>query len=87
MVWQIRERADSPPTRSTTSLNSWRSSALLIASRLAPIISTPNSSRVPFSARAIAAFSAVWPPRVGRTASGRSLAMIERMMSGSIGSM
>ena len=87
MEWQITERADSPPTRSTTSLKRCRSSAFWIASMLAPMISTPNSLSVPASWRAIAALSAVCPPRVGRIASGRSSAMIERITSGSIGSM
>ena len=58
----------------------------VIASRLAPIISTPNSSRVPFSASAMAAFSAVWPPRVGSRASGRSFSMILATTAGVMGS-
>lgn len=91
MVWQMTERADSPwpilrLTASTTSLKSSRSSPLLMASTLAPMSSTPYSSRVPDSCRAIAVLSAVWPPRVGRRASGRSLAMIFSTNSGVIGS-
>ena len=35
----------------------------------------------------MAAFSAVWPPSVGSTASGRSLTMIDSMISGVMGSM
>ena len=57
-----------------------------IASKLAPMSSTPYFSRMPRSCSAIAAFSAVWPPRVGRIASGVSLAMIVSMTSGVIGS-
>ena len=53
---------------------------------LAPISSTPYSASTPASSSAIAAFSAVWPPRVGRMASGRSLAMIEVSTSVVIGS-
>lgn len=91
MEWQMTERADSPwPilrwTSSTTSLNRSRSSPLLIASTLAPISSTPYLSRTPEPCSEIAVFRAVWPPRVGRSASGRSLAMIFSTKSGVIGS-
>jgi len=58
----------------------------LIASTEAPINSTPNSSSVPFACRAIAAFSAVWPPRVASRASGRSRSITRRTISGVIGS-
>jgi hypothetical protein len=47
----------------------WRSSALLIASRSAPIISMPNSASTPESYRAQAQLRPVCPPSVGRTAS------------------
>ncbi len=91
MVWQMTERADSPYpifalTASTTSLNWSRSSPLWIASTLAPISSTPYFSRTPLSCSEIAVFRAVWPPRVGSRASGRSLAMIFSTNSGVIGS-
>ncbi len=91
MVWQMTERADSPwpilaLTASTTPLNSSRSSPLLIASTSAPISSTPYFSSVPAACREIAVLSAVWPPRVGSRASGRSLAMIFSTNSGVIGS-
>ena len=79
-------RALSAPQRSTTPLNSWRSSARWIAAMLAPMSSTPYSSSTPFSCSAMAALSAVCPPRVGSRASGRSLAMIDAMTSGVIGS-
>ena len=89
IVWQIARTARpiSAPTASTTLLEAaggprpcW------IASTLAPISSTPYFSRTPGSCSAIAALSAVWPPRVGRIASGRSLAMIVSTTSGVIGS-
>ena len=56
--------------------NSSRSSATLIASTDAPISLTLYFSRMPRSCSATARLSAVWPPTVGSTASGRSLAMI-----------
>ena len=86
MVCAVRLRADSAPQRSTTPLNASRSSPSWIASTLAPISSTPYFSRTPLSCSAIAVLSAVWPPRVASTASGRSLAMIASTTSGVIGS-
>ena len=67
--------------------NSSRLSARLMTSWVAPIISQLNSWRVPSSHSAMAVLSAVCPPRVGSTASGRSRAMILRTHSGVIGSM
>ena len=63
-------RGTSAPISRIASRNSRRSSASLIASTEAPISSTPYFASVPFSASAIARFSAVWPPTVGRIASG-----------------
>ncbi len=63
-----------------------RSSALAMASSLAPISSTPWRARAPDFASAIAVLSAVCPPIVGRRASGFSLAMIFSTNSGVIGS-
>jgi len=57
-----------------------------IASTLAPMRGQSYFSRIPRSCRAMAQLSAVWPPRVARTASGRSLAMIFSTISGVIGS-
>ncbi len=57
-----------------------------ITSALAPIISTPYLAKTPEASNARAVFSAVWPPMVGRRASGRSLAMIFSTMPGVIGS-
>ena len=80
------------PIDSQICLKAWRSSARWMTSRLAPIISMPNSLSVPLSHRAQAQLSAVWPPRVGRIASilGPRLAsssMILRTASGVMGSM
>ena len=52
----------------------------------APISSTLYRRRTPESCRATAAFSAVWPPRVGSTASGRWMAMTFSSVSVVIGS-
>ena len=87
MVWQMRLSATSAPESRTSCLNSCRSSPLLIASRLAPISSTPYFSRTPCLSSWIAAFSAVCPPSVGRIASGFSFAMIVSMVCHVIGSM
>ncbi len=93
--WQTRERGTSAagssmpirtPALATMSLNSCRSSPRRIASMLAPISSTPYLSSTPASCSATAVFSAVCPPRVGSTASGRSLAMTSSTNSGVIGS-
>ena len=69
------------------SRNSRRSSALSIASALAPISSTLYFFSRPSRCSAIAVLSAVWPPMVGRMASGLSFSMILATMSGVIGSM
>ncbi len=53
---------------------------------LAPISSTPYFSSTPASCSATAVFSAVCPPRVGSSASGRSRAMTCSTNSGVIGS-
>ncbi len=82
MVWQMTDAATSAPASSTSCLKICRSSPFWMASTFAPMSSTPYFSRIPRSWRAIAALSAVWPPRVGRIASGFSLAMIVSMTSG-----
>ena len=79
-------RADSRPILSIASRNFWRSSALSMASASAPIIFTPYFARVPSWNSASAVFSAVCPPMVGSTASGRSFSMIFATTSGVIGS-
>ena len=76
----------SSPILVMASRNSSRSSALSIASALAPISSTLNFLSRPSRCSAIAVLSAVWPPMVGRTASGFSFSMMRATMSGVIGS-
>ena len=86
MSWQIWLRGTSAPRPPTISLNLSRSSPALIASMLAPISSTSYFCNTPWSCRATAALSAVWPPRVGSTASGRWMAMTFSSVSVVIGS-
>ena len=90
MVWQMREAATSAPHSagrpSTTLLNDSRFSPFSIASIEAPISSTPYFSRTPAAARLIAQLSAVCPPRVASSASGRSWAITCSTNSGVIGS-
>ncbi len=77
----------SSPIFVIASLNSSLSSAFLIAGSFAPMSSTLNLSRTPFSEIAIARFSAVCPPIVGRRASGLSFSIIISRISGVRGSM
>ena len=63
------------------------SSALSIASLLAPINSTLNFFNTPFFARERAVFRPVCPPIVGNNASGLSISIIFAIDSHSIGSM
>ena len=58
-----------------------------MASSEAPISSTLYFLSTPASPSAMAAFNAVWPPSVGSSASGRSLAMICSRIGVAIGSM
>ena len=81
-----RERGVSSPIFFIASRNSSRSSALSITSARAPIISTPNFLSTPARSRLSAALSAVCPPMVGNSASGRSFSMILVRNSGVIGS-
>ena len=53
----------------------------------APMSSTPYLSSTPASCSATAVLSAVCPPRVASSASGRSFAMTSSTNSGVIGSM
>ena len=75
------------PILAIASPNSLRSSATEIARALAPMSSTPYFASAPLSCSAIATLSAVCPPIVGRSASGRSRAMINSTYSGVTGSM
>ncbi len=79
-------RADSPPSSATIFLNSLRFSPRSMAAIEAPISSTPYFSSTPAASRAIAALSAVCPPRVASRASGRSWAITFSTYSGVIGS-
>ena len=85
-VWQTTERAHSPPSSSTIFLNDSRFSPRLIASMLAPISSTPYFSSTPSRSRSIAVFSAVCPPSVASSASGRSFSITFSTNSAVIGS-
>ena len=71
LIWC--ERGVSRPILFIASRNSSRSSALSMASAVAPIISTPNLSSVPILRSDSAQLSAVCPPMVGSSASGRLL--------------
>ncbi len=82
----MREPGTCRPTDWTASRKSSRSSARLIASSPAPISSIPNSSSTPLSASSIARLSAVCPPIVGRSASGRSRSSTLRTPGRSSGS-
>ena len=71
-VSAVSDAAILRPILVIASLKSRRSSATSMEARSAPISSMPRSARIPFSARSLARFSAVWPPIVGSTASGAS---------------
>ena len=85
-VWAMAELGTPRPISIIACLNWSRSSAVAMASALAPMSSTPCSSSTPASTRAMARFSAVWPPRVGSRASGCSRSMIRVRISRSRGS-
>ena len=76
----------SRPILVIASRKSERSSALSMASAVAPIICTPYLASTPIFCSERAQFSAVCPPMVGRMASGRSFSMILATISGVIGS-
>ena len=82
----MRLAGTSAPSPVTICLNRSRSSPALIASMFAPISSTSYRCRTPESCRATAAFSAVCPPSVGSSASGRWIAMTFSSVSWVIGS-
>ena len=92
MLCAIPDLAEPKPILVIASLNFRRSSALSIASGVAPISSTLYLSSTPWRQRSSAQLSAVWPPMVGRMAKppavwGRSLAMIFSTVCQVIGSM
>jgi hypothetical protein len=85
-LFTVSDQGIRSPASFIVRLNSSRSSARRIAARSAPISSTPKRSSVPSSPRAIARLSAVWPPSVGSSASGRSFSMMCATGPGSSGS-
>ena len=87
-VWAMPLTGTARPISIIACLNLSRSSAVAIASALAPIISgVPGTPMRPRSNSAMAMLSPVWPPSVGSTASGRSRSMILATTSGVSGSM
>ncbi|MEZ5216826.1 MAG: hypothetical protein R2715_09635 [Ilumatobacteraceae bacterium] len=85
--WAMPEAGTLSPISIIARLNRSRSSAVAMASALAPIISgVPGTPMMPRSNRAMARLRPVWPPRVGSTASGRSRSMILVRTSGVSGS-
>ncbi len=82
----IALRGLSMPIADMASRNLRRSSARSITSARAPMSSTPCRASAPDACSRIATLSAVWPPIVGRIASGFSRAIIFSTISGVIGS-
>ncbi len=82
----MRELGTSRPTLRTASRKSSRSSARWITSIGAPISSMPSAASTPDSASSSARLSAVWPPSVGSSASGRSRSSTSATPSWSSGS-
>ena len=74
-VVTVRPVGHLSPIRIIASPKSLRSSATRMARALAPMSSQPYFSSTPLSWSARATLSAVCPPMVGSTASGRSLAI------------
>jgi hypothetical protein len=86
--WATADGGTSSPIPCMASLKASRSSAVRMASALAPISSgVPGRATAPRSTSCMARLSAVWPPRVGSTASGCSRSMIRISTSTSSGSM
>ena len=89
-MWQVWLRAESAPSSAgsdaTTCLNASRFSPASIASIRAPISSTPYFSSTPLACSSTATLSAVWPPSVASSASGRSTAITRSTKSAVIGS-
>ena len=83
----IPERAEPRPIFVIASLNLERSSALSIASGVAPINSHLYFSSTPCLCKSNAQFNAVCPPIVGKIASGFSFAMMRSKICQVIGSM
>ena len=86
MVWHTNDCGVCKPILAIASLKRPRSSALSIASSVAPISSTSYFANTPCLAKSSAQLSAVCPPMVGKMASGRSLAIIFSTVCHIIGS-
>ena len=69
------------PMASMVSLNSWRSSALSMASTLVPISFTPWASRKPSLSSCMAMVRPVWPPSPASMLSGFSFSMMRLTVS------
>ena len=87
MLFTISDLGKSKPISIIFFLNFFLSSAFEIALELAPINSILYFFRIPFFSASIARLSAVWPPIVGRIASGFSFLRIFSKTSKVIGSM
>ena len=87
MLRAICDCAVSRPISRIAFRNSSRSSAMSIAWREAAIISTPYFSSTPSRTRSSAVLSAVCPPMVGSSASGRSFSMMRATAFAFTGSM
>ena len=83
----MRERGHSRPISLMALRNFSRSSAMSMASRLAAMSSTLYCSSTPSRTRSSAVLSAVWPPIVGSSASGRSFSMMRATVRQFTGSM
>ena len=86
-LWAMAERGVSKPMRVMASMKRSRSSALSMASWLAPMSSTPAACSTPSRTKSKAQLRAVWPPMVGNSASGRSASMMLATVRHSTGSM
>ena len=87
IVWAVADGGTFSPMPCIATLNRSRSSAVAMASALAPMSSgVPGRPTALRSTSSIARLSAVCPPSVGSTASGRSRSMIFARWSASSGS-
>ncbi len=87
MLCATRERGHSRSMSRMALRNSSRSSAMSMASREAAMSSTPCCSSTPSRTRSSAQLSAVCPPMVGSSASGRSFSMMRATVRQLTGSM
>ncbi len=87
MLRAMRDWGVARPISRIALRKSSRSSAMSMASREAAMSSTPNFSSTPSRTRSSAVLSAVWPPMVGMSASGRSFSMMRATVRQLTGSM